>query len=366
MKSATLGHMRVILVLALLLIGVGSAARQLAAPKVLAGEALEEAQQFYERTSGKDVPAALGMAHSSMARVIDGLKHAVADPALDTDSPTAAQMAVLSQIYQGTYSAGSYVLLGRVPADKWTPVCQQIAIFLSSTAYVKANELHFYCPGAEELMAATNKYHGAVMAQTRLRVEAEDAAKAQEAAERDAERQASERGELTVGARAPDFKMLGSDGAMYELSKLRGRTVVLSWLLHVGTSSTTMEYESLSDSSSAIKQFDVAMLTATIGSIDEAKTIAAAKAATPLAVLADPDGSVATRYGVSRPVQEGLVVAAPRTFYIGADGVILAIDRGKLPSGPGMWKGLRVQEWTVGPDILKMLGRLNVRRVAGK
>ena len=101
MKSATLGHMRVILVLALLLISVGSAARQLAAPKVLAGEALEEAQQFYERTSGKDVPAELGMAHSSMARVIDGLKHAVADPALDTDSPTAAQMAVLSQIYQG-------------------------------------------------------------------------------------------------------------------------------------------------------------------------------------------------------------------------------------------------------------------------
>ena len=141
---------------------------------------------------------------------------------------------------------------------------------------------------------------------------------------------------------------------------------MLSWLLHVGGGADDDGIRVVIGQQFSDQQFDVAMLTATIGSIDEAKTIAAAKAATPLAVLADPDGSVATRYGVSRPVQEGLVVAAPRTFYIGADGVILAIDRGKLPSGPGMWKGLRVQEWTVGPDILKMLGRLNVRRVAGK
>ena len=35
--------------------------------------------------------------------------------------------------------------------------------------------------------------------------------------------------ELKIGDRAPDFTLPASDGKTYQLSKLRGKTVVLAW-----------------------------------------------------------------------------------------------------------------------------------------
>jgi len=35
--------------------------------------------------------------------------------------------------------------------------------------------------------------------------------------------------ELKVGDKAPDFKMVGSDGKTYSLADLKGKTVVLAW-----------------------------------------------------------------------------------------------------------------------------------------
>ena len=35
--------------------------------------------------------------------------------------------------------------------------------------------------------------------------------------------------ELKVGDKAPDFKLLGSDGKTYSLADLKGKTVVLAW-----------------------------------------------------------------------------------------------------------------------------------------
>ncbi len=35
--------------------------------------------------------------------------------------------------------------------------------------------------------------------------------------------------ELKVGDEAPDFKLSGTDGRVYELSGLAGKTVVLAW-----------------------------------------------------------------------------------------------------------------------------------------
>jgi peroxiredoxin Q/BCP len=35
--------------------------------------------------------------------------------------------------------------------------------------------------------------------------------------------------ELTVGDKAPDFKLQGSDGKIYSLADLKGKTVVLAW-----------------------------------------------------------------------------------------------------------------------------------------
>jgi peroxiredoxin len=35
--------------------------------------------------------------------------------------------------------------------------------------------------------------------------------------------------DLKVGDKAPDFKLTGSDGQVYELSGLSGKTVVVAW-----------------------------------------------------------------------------------------------------------------------------------------
>jgi peroxiredoxin Q/BCP len=35
--------------------------------------------------------------------------------------------------------------------------------------------------------------------------------------------------ELKVGDKAPDFKLQGSDGKIYSLADLKGKTVVLAW-----------------------------------------------------------------------------------------------------------------------------------------
>jgi thioredoxin-dependent peroxiredoxin len=35
--------------------------------------------------------------------------------------------------------------------------------------------------------------------------------------------------ELKIGDKAPDFKMVGSDGKTYSLADLKGKTVVLAW-----------------------------------------------------------------------------------------------------------------------------------------
>lgn len=66
-------------------------------------------------------------------------------------------------------------------------------------------------------------------------------------------------------------------------------------------------------------------------------------------ILSDPDKSVARAYGVLIP---GVGVPNRWTFYIGADGKILEIDR-------------KVKAATAGKDIAAALARLGVpRRVA--
>jgi thioredoxin-dependent peroxiredoxin len=35
--------------------------------------------------------------------------------------------------------------------------------------------------------------------------------------------------ELKVGDKAPDFKLVGSDGKTYSLAEMKGKTVVLAW-----------------------------------------------------------------------------------------------------------------------------------------
>jgi peroxiredoxin len=73
------------------------------------------------------------------------------------------------------------------------------------------------------------------------------------------------------------------------------------------------------------------------------------------AILSDPEKSTAMKYGVirtDRPPEQQL--AARFTFYIGADGKILDIDKG--PRGTG------VSPRTAGEDTIKKLEALGVKK----
>jgi peroxiredoxin Q/BCP len=72
-------------------------------------------------------------------------------------------------------------------------------------------------------------------------------------------------------------------------------------------------------------------------------------------ILSDPEKTTAMKYGVIRTdVPPERQLAARFTFYIGADGKILHIDKG--PTG----RGVPVQ--TAGADMIKKLEELGVKK----
>ena len=50
--------------------------------------------------------------------------------------------------------------------------------------------------------------------------------------------------ELKVGDAAPNFKLAGSDGKTYDLSELKGKTVVVAWYPKAFTGGCTAECKS--------------------------------------------------------------------------------------------------------------------------
>jgi len=130
--------------------------------------------------------------------------------------------------------------------------------------------------------------------------------------------------ELKVGDAAPDFEMPGSDGKTYKLSEFKGKqAVVVAWYPRAFTGGCTKECKSFKEDGAKIRAFEVAYFTA---SNDEAKKNKefAESLSVDYPILSDPDSSVSKKYGVFNPERK----AAMRwTFYIGADGKILYIDK---------------------------------------
>jgi peroxiredoxin Q/BCP len=94
-----------------------------------------------------------------------------------------------------------------------------------------------------------------------------------------------------------------------------------------------------------------------MASVDDAETNKkfAAEHGGAFAILSDPQKTTAMKYGVIRTdVTPDRQFAARFTFYIGADGRILDIDKG--PRGTGI--GVR----TAGEDTVKKLEALGVKK----
>ncbi len=150
---------------------------------------------------------------------------------------------------------------------------------------------------------------------------------------------------LVVGSVAPDWTLPGSDGNEYSLSDLRqDGAVVLAWFPKAGTAGCTKECKSLTENGDKIRQFKVSYFMASVDSIED-NTAFAQKYSADFPILSDETKAVANAYKVL-----GTFGFAKRhTFYIGADGRILAVDR-------------EVNAETAAADIVAMLEQLGVEK----
>lgn len=135
-------------------------------------------------------------------------------------------------------------------------------------------------------------------------------------------------GELTVGDMAPDFSLKATDGKTYSLADFRGtETVVLAWFPKAYTSGCTIECKSLTENGHLIRKFQASYFMVSVDQLEDNKGFATeTKADFPL--LSDPSKQTAKAYGV---LNKG-GWANRHTFYIGANGKILAIDKAIRPA----------------------------------
>ncbi len=147
-----------------------------------------------------------------------------------------------------------------------------------------------------------------------------------------------------VGDDAPDFSLVGSDGKTYKLSDFKGKqAVVVAWYPRSFTPGCTKECASFKTQGGQIREYDVAYFTASTDPADKNAKFAESLGVD-YPILSDPDGSVATAYGIYNPERKA---AARATFYIGKDGKILAIDKS-------------VKTELHGADVATKLGALGV------
>lgn len=131
-----------------------------------------------------------------------------------------------------------------------------------------------------------------------------------------------------VGEPAPDFELAASDGKTYRLADFRGRqAVVLAWFPKAYTSGCTIECKSLAENGDLIRQYDVTYFMASVDPVEDNAGFAREQNAD-FPLLSDPRKTTAEAYGVLS--ERGY--ANRYTYYIGADGRVLAIDRDVEPA----------------------------------
>jgi peroxiredoxin Q/BCP len=128
---------------------------------------------------------------------------------------------------------------------------------------------------------------------------------------------------LKPGDPAPDFDLPGSDGRRYRLRDFRHReAVVLAWFPKAFTGGCTRECRSIGSSRAAIGAFKARYFGASVDSPETNRQFAK-DLGIDYPILSDPEKTAARAYGVL-----GAAGFASRwTFFIGADGRILDIDK---------------------------------------
>ena len=138
-----------------------------------------------------------------------------------------------------------------------------------------------------------------------------------------------------IGDKAPDIRLQDDEGKPFELSNLRGKTVVLYFYPKADTSGCTLESKEFSENAK-----DFADCGAVIVGVSPDKVAAQCKFKTkygfPFALLADTDHTVAEAYGVwkEKSMYGRKYMGIERTtFVIGKDGKINKVFEKVKPAG---------------------------------
>jgi peroxiredoxin Q/BCP len=126
------------------------------------------------------------------------------------------------------------------------------------------------------------------------------------------------------GEKAPDFKLIGTDGKEYTLKQFAGKqAVVIAWFPKAKTRGCTAECMSMRDNGEQIRKYEVAYFTA---SVDDPKLNKEFSDDLKLdfPILSDPEKKTAKAYGV---VENDNEVAKRWTFFIDKEGVVKHIDK---------------------------------------
>lgn len=125
---------------------------------------------------------------------------------------------------------------------------------------------------------------------------------------------------LAEGQEAPDFTAPAHDGTTIELSKLRGKPVVLYFYPKDETPGCTVEAQSFRDELPELQKLDAQVIGVSMDSLESHKAFAENhQLAFPL--ISDADGAIAAKYGVD--TSKGYTARV--TFVIGPDGKIAKV-----------------------------------------
>ncbi|HET6381456.1 MAG TPA: TlpA disulfide reductase family protein [candidate division Zixibacteria bacterium] len=123
-----------------------------------------------------------------------------------------------------------------------------------------------------------------------------------------------------IGQTAPDFALTDLDGNPVRLSEFRGRPVIVNfWASWCGP--CVEEFPLLEEAGSAHGAHGLTVLGIVFRDNSEAARGFMTRMGADWSALMDPGGAVAERYGVYAP---------PQTFFIGADGTVVARQIGQL------------------------------------
>lgn len=150
------------------------------------------------------------------------------------------------------------------------------------------------------------------------------------------------------GGKAPDFKLVGTDGQEYTLKQFAGKkAVVIAWFPKAKTGGCTKECISFREQGEKMREYEVAYFTASCDTPSFNKEFSD-DLMLDYPILSDPTRKVAKAYGV---VESDTGNPKRWTFFIDKEGTIRYIDKNVGPNVA-----------THGQDVAKKLDELGIPR----